>query len=53
MYYAYKIVYLEDGVLKTYTEKRAFPFMDQAYLWFERLCEKYDVGPYRYLCSWE
>ena len=53
MYYAYKIVYLEDGVLKTYTEKRAFPFIDQAYAWFERLCEKHNVGPYRYLCSWE
>jgi len=53
MYYSFKIVYLKNGVLETYTEKRAFNMIDQAYAWFKRLCEKYDVGPYYYLCSWK
>ena len=52
MYYNFTIVYPKDGVLETHTEKRYFSMMDQAYDWFQRLCEKYDTGPYYYLCSW-
>lgn len=52
MYYKFKIVYMKNGVLTTYTEKRWYPFMDQAFDRFQHMCDRYKVGPYRYLCEW-
>lgn len=51
--YRFKITYLKDGVLETHIEEKRFLNQGSAYLHFDHLCDKYDVGPYYYLCSWK
>lgn len=53
MYYTFEITYLKNGVLENYREKRWFNMMDGALHHFQILCDKYEVGPYEYLCSWK
>jgi hypothetical protein len=53
MNYKFTISYLEDGVIKTYSEVKPFLNQGSAYIHFTGLCEDYNVGPYYYLCSWE
>ena len=50
--YLFHISYLTDaGDVDTFIEKKNFLNEGSAYIYFQDLLDKYNVGPYYYLCS--
>ena len=51
--YQFDITFLNDkGQLQSSITTKHFDNKDAALIYFQKLCDAYDAGPYYYLCSW-